>query len=294
MKCRYCRTNNASSKEHLVANRRLSQINSFKNPEEINDNVPKTFKKITCETCNNELGKYEDKSEFNLAHATIWKILAGNINNAFERYSQYTLNNSSIRTIAICEEQLFNTIQNSLILPNLTFTFSFDAQKSVFQNRFGEAVSKNIPKVFDINGNPLDDVTLYSKDSFPNNNDIGYFAKSNNYGEFDLSILTNFEKIIIVKENIQIFIDNIETRSDIDIIIYVTYNANNHRLILFYPLIGEIQNVKYNSIVEINFRDFLLILNSHIPEFAITELNEYFKKTSNIVNTIVDTDAKKE
>jgi hypothetical protein len=74
MKCRYCKVNNASSREHLIANRRITQINSYKTSKEINDNIPKIFKKITCEPCNNELGKYEDKGGHNLAHAKFGKF----------------------------------------------------------------------------------------------------------------------------------------------------------------------------------------------------------------------------
>jgi hypothetical protein len=274
MKCRYCKDKNPSSKEHLVANRRLIQINSFKQLEEINDNVPKTFKKITCESCNNELGKYEDKSAFNLAHATIWKILAGNINNAFERYPEYILKISSLKTININEEQLLNIIKENLILPELTFTFSFDAQKSIFQNRFGEAVKKIVSKVLDENGNPIEDAVFYSKDSFLNNNDSGYISKSNKNGEINIDILTRIEKIKIIKENIHI---NNEIK-EIEIIIYISFDANNHRLILIFPLIGEIKIGLKNKFIEIIFEDLLIILQKHLPEISITELKNYYHK----------------
>lgn len=272
MKCRYCKDKNASSKEHVVANRRLTQINSFKQLEEINDNIPKIFKKITCETCNNELGKYEDKSEFNLAHATIWKILAGNINNAFERYPEYILKITSLKTINIYEEQFLNSIKNNLIFPALTFSFSFDAQNSVFQNRFGEAVKKIVTKVLDENGNPIEDVTFYSKDSFLNNNDSGYISKSNENGEININILTRIEKIKIVKEYIYI---NNEIK-EIEIIIYISFDANNHRLILIFPLIGEIKIGLENKFIEIILEDFSTILQKHLPEISITELKNYY------------------
>jgi len=94
MKCRFCKNKKASSKEHLIANSRLKDISSIHSENRPNDNVRKKFKGITCEEFNNNLGKYEGKKWSGLAYATAWKILAGNINKAFDKHPAHQLKNT--------------------------------------------------------------------------------------------------------------------------------------------------------------------------------------------------------
>lgn len=282
MKCRFCNQKNASSKEHLVANRRLSQINSFKDSQEVDDRITKTFKKITCESCNNELGRYEDSSYYNLAQATIWKILAGNINNAFERYPGYVLNNSSLETVESYERLFFNFIKNNQICPDLAFTFNFDSQKSIFQNRFGEAVKKINVNILDENGSPIEDAIFYSKDKFPVGDDGAYIAKSNSDGFVDVNILARLEKIIVATETCTFknLITNETIEMDVDFIIYISFDLNEHRLIFILPLIGPVSTGWPDVSVEIKHVGFLVILQKHLKDIAVIELNKYFHKNN--------------
>ena len=126
-KCRYCQKNYARSKEHIIVNSRLDSLNKFKNLTQRNDNIRKTYKNITCTECNHILGEYESKNWICLANATIWKILAGNTNSAFEEDSEYILKHSDERCIKNFENVLLTVIKSTnLALQDNTFTFNID------------------------------------------------------------------------------------------------------------------------------------------------------------------------
>ena len=75
-------TNYATSKEHVVHNSRRKLLRS---KGATLGNEQAQFKGITCENCNEFLGRYEEKSVSSLALSTVWKVLAGNLNRAFGR-----------------------------------------------------------------------------------------------------------------------------------------------------------------------------------------------------------------
>ena len=114
-KCRMCKENLASSKEHLITNSRLNTIN--KNRKGTNDNNQKTFKNITCKDCNNLLGKYE-YSILLRSHITLWKILAGNINDTFNKdtNNKYKLENTLVKSLELYEKEILD-----IILQNIKF-----------------------------------------------------------------------------------------------------------------------------------------------------------------------------
>ena len=278
--CKYCKEKNASSKEHLIANSRLISINSFKERNETNDNIQKTYKKITCENCNNELGKYEEKEWYNLAYATIWKVLAGNINAAFKRQPDYLLKNTSISTIQFFEQQFLDIIKTEKIIPGNTFKFDFDPMNSALTNKFGLAVKSVVFKPVDENGKPIERVKIFSKDKGGGSNEGGYTVSTDETGKAELNILTRVELVRVVEEISTLTnLDTNEKRTfKTDFLIYVSFNSNSHRLIFILPLIHQINTSWSNARIQLKHRDFLKIIQENFTELKITGLNEYFKR----------------
>lgn len=277
--CRYCKEKNASSKEHLIANSRLASINSFKAKKETNDNIQKTYKKITCENCNNELGKYEEKKWSNLAYATIWKVLAGNINDAFKRQPDYLLKNTSKSTIKFFEQQFLDIIKKEKIIPGNTFKFDFDPMDSDLTKKFGLAVKPVVLKTVDENGKPIEGVKIFSKDKGGGSNEGGYIASTDGTGKAELNILTRVELIRVVEETSTLTnLDTNEKKSfKTDFLIYVSFNSNSHRLLFILPLINQINTNWSNARIQLLHRGFLKIIQENFTELKITCLNEYFK-----------------
>jgi hypothetical protein len=144
-KCIFCAEKNASSKEHLIANSRLRRIQSLKAEKQRNDNIRKKYKKITCEDCNRKLGQYEARQSVNLAYSTIWKILAGNINNAFTD-QDYILSNTQGDSIQSFEKQIREVIEGEYILPANTFAFDIEIPRD-FPINFGLATFNYMQKL---------------------------------------------------------------------------------------------------------------------------------------------------
>ena len=123
-KCRFCKKNNASSREHVLVNSRLKEINQFRSTNQKNDNRKKRFTQITCTECNNKLGQYEERNRSSLAYATVWKILAGNTNGVFKGAPEFLLKYSSNSCIETYENSLLNIIKSKKqVLPENTFGF---------------------------------------------------------------------------------------------------------------------------------------------------------------------------
>ena len=77
-------TGKASSKEHVINNSRRIFIQK-RGAELGNDKA--RFRGITCQKCNRFLGGIEENTWSGLAVATLWKVLAGNLNRVFDRAS---------------------------------------------------------------------------------------------------------------------------------------------------------------------------------------------------------------
>ena len=122
-KCRFCKKNNASSREHILARSRLHRINQFRPDNLKNDNYRKKFRGITCKKCNSELGRYEELQWSSLAYATIWKILVGNTNDVFRSIPVFLLKHTNNSCREAHENLILNVIKSKKILPENTFGF---------------------------------------------------------------------------------------------------------------------------------------------------------------------------
>jgi hypothetical protein len=286
MKCRKCKIEDASSKEHLIANSRLSQINSFKTINEKNDNIPKTYKKITCENCNNLMGRYEEKRWSNLAYATAWKILAGNYNSAFEQYPDFIIKNTPKEIIEKYESELLMLINGDGFLPENTFTFSFDPNLSDLKKKFGFASVQCIIKLLDQDGNIIHGASVYSKDNGGGEKEVGYQATTDKYGMAKIDVLTRVEIVRVITEDL--ILTNINSgekkNAIIDIVVYISFNSNSHRLVFIFPLLAKYQtNWEDGTKINVSHKGFLNILQNNFPEIAFTEIEEYYKTTPNNV-----------
>ena len=278
-KCRFCKVNNASSKEHLIADSRLRTINSFKSSTETNDNIQKTYKKITCEACNNKLGVYEEKYRHNLAYATIWKLLGGNINKSFDRQNEFYLNNSLYPAIELFEHLMLDVIRNNKILQQHTFKFDLDPENSEFTNKFGFAAKKVVIKPVDESGMPIEGVKVFVKDKGGGKDEKGYISSSNECGVAELNILTRIESIRIIKETIFVEASNNgwKLKVDFDMIIYLSFDSNSNRLLVILPLLHNLETQHGELIVElIDEAFFLKSFRRSFPELKVVSIEKYF------------------
>ena len=73
---------------------------------------------ITCENCNNTLGRFESQTIRGLAIATLWKVIAGNINCVFGDKSDWALlSNTKLETLTYYEALLKHALLNNKIFP---------------------------------------------------------------------------------------------------------------------------------------------------------------------------------
>lgn len=281
--CLYCNENKADSNEHLIVDRRIKRINSFKTDQEKNDNIQKDFKKITCEPCNNRLGEYEEKSTWNLAYATIWKIIAGNINKAFNRLPEYYFGITSDKTIKFYENLLLNVVKKELILPKNTFDFDFNPMNSSLSNKFGFATKKILINPVNEKGEPIEGAKIYTKDKSGSGTENGYIATSDKNGKAELKILTAIEKIRVVKETIKINnsndLNSKEKNIEFESIVYLSFNANGNRLICILPLLHSVSTDWGDIIIELFDENFFLkTINKAFPEMEIVTIRKFFKE----------------
>ena len=276
-KCRYCQKNYAKSKEHIIVNSRLDSINKFKNLTQRNDNIKKTYKNITCMECNHILGEYESKNWICLANATIWKILAGNTNNAFEGDSEYILQHSDERCIKNFENALLTVIKSkNLALRDNTFTFNIDHKTIDSENKPGKSIMKYNVKCADESGRPLKGVRIYM---FQNNANLGYEWLSNDNGEVPMTVLAGLEMVKIVSEKLTIQNQCTAEKiyKDLDIIIYVSLGPGNHRILVMLPL--KCPHMYYTGWPNTRLAMFLKkknlrIVQDHISDIRIIDLKQ--------------------
>ena len=274
-KCRYCQNRDASSREHIITNDRLRSINEFKYQAQRNDNAQKAYKNITCEECNNFLGKYESKWWSSLAYATIWKILAGNTNNAFEKGSEYVLKHSSEHCIKHFEDTLRTVTESeNRKLPENTFTFNIDPKTLDPENKSGKAVKKKVMKFIDKSGHPVKEVAVCIKPKGGDEEEGIYYSQSDESGKVTLNVLMRLEMVKIASEKLTI--QNINTKEeiyeDIDIIIYISIGPDNHRILVIFPLICEYNTNWPDTPVEISHRGFLKIIQDTVSDIKIVKL----------------------
>lgn len=266
--CRYCGLRPASSKEHLIANSRLTRIKSLKYPGQPNDNVRKTFKGITCEPCNKELGKYEEGRWSSLAYATVWKILAGNLNSSFSDPS-HKLSNSDVPYISSWEEILQLVVRDGhQVLPLLTFSFDFDPSSLKSDYSHTVAVQKIKISLKNEVGDPIQGGILYAKDKKGSSLNSAYVGISDAGGMAESTVLIALESVCVVAE--ELCIENTENGEKIfkliDFIIYISFDFNRHRLVLILPLIGDLQTPWPNCNLRASHKGFISILQKHIKE----------------------------
>lgn len=279
--CRYCKIKQArkgKNGEHIIVASRLREINSFKTECERNDNIQKGYK-ITCENCNNLLGEYERERWSNLTYATVWKILASNVNSVFRRHPDFIIENTPPEIIEKYEFEFLKLIKGDGFLPKNTFSFSFDPNKSELKKKFGIASQKIKLKSKDENGNSIQGATFYTKDKGGGEKEVGYQVSSDERGIAEIDVLTRIELVRVVKE--KLILTNSESdeiqKTTIDIIIYISFNSNSHRLVFILPLIGTYNTGWNNVTIKANHKGFLKIIQDNFPEIAFTEINEYFK-----------------
>ena len=274
-KCRYCQNCDAVSNEHIIVNSRLRSINAFKNSTQRNDNVQKAYKNITCNTCNHILGEYESKRWSSLAYATIWKILAGNVNNIFNEGSEYILKHSDEYCMKNFENQLLTIIKSkNLVLPEHTFTFSIDPKTLDFENKPGKACQKVVFNFVDESGLPIEGASAYVKPKGGSEKEKGYYSQSNKAGKAFLNILMRLEMIKIVSEKLTIRNDKTkeEIYKDVDVIIYISLNPNSHRSLVILPLICKYDTGWPNTPIKLSHKGFLRIVQKHISDIKIIKL----------------------
>ena len=230
-KCRYCQKNDAASKEHIIANRRLKEIQKPKPSEQKNDNIKKHYRGITCQRCNHILGQYEQESKDHLAISTVWKIMAGNSNGVFDQKLPYFLKNSTAGCIEKYERRVLDIINLKKVMPENTFGF-----------------------------------------------DIVYQGVSDSKGKVSINLFMKFELIRVVTESL--VVENCNTKEKIhktiDVIVYVSHDANAHRIGLVLPLICPLKTDWPNTKLKFSHRGFSKIIQDHFPERKITSLHEYY------------------
>ena len=279
-KCRYCQNCDASSREHIIVNSRLRSINEFKDTAQRNDNVRKTYKNITCEVCNHILGEYESKRWSFLAYSTIWKILAGNVNNAFEEGSEYVLKHSNKRCIKHFEDTLLTAVKSkNTVLPTNTFTFSVDLKTLDPENKSGKAIKNIIIKCVDESDQPIKGTAVYIKPKGGSDEERGYYSQSDEKGKASLSVLMRLEMVKIVCEKLVIQNDYTkeEIYKNIDIIIYVSLDLDNHRTIVILPLICKYTTRWPNTPINLSHKELLRIVQNHISDIRIVEIKPMWK-----------------
>jgi len=111
----------ASSKEHVINNSRRIFI---KNRGANLGNTKARFRGITCSNCNSYLGSIEEKTYSGLAIATLWKVLAGNINNAFERAPWAQIHYTDLITIKNTLDILRNALLEAKVFPENMFGYN--------------------------------------------------------------------------------------------------------------------------------------------------------------------------
>jgi hypothetical protein len=275
--CQWCLKKRANSKEHLIVSKRLKEVRSKKLISERNDNVTKTFKGITCKDCNKLLKDYEERDSATLSYVTVWKLLAGNMNNKFSGHQNFLLVNSSCETIKFFGDMLKSAIQNGNVFPNNTFRYSIDLNKWTAKNDTYSYVS-NDPLTITAGktGLPLEGARVYVSGN--NEDDIGVVKETGKDGRTELTLPMRVEKLYIIADEIRI--ENISTgetiNKTIDFVFYISHRAELDRIIFFIPLQGKMNTPWKYSVVSIHQKNVRDLININMPEYGICKIRPYF------------------
>lgn len=124
----------ASSKEHVIHNSRRKFLQD-KGADLGNEKA--RFKGITCANCNEYLGRKEGKYNSSLAIATLWKVIAGNINGLFEDNPWCLSANTNEDTLNQYQEILKKSFINDSVFPENML--GYDLTYSATTNSHGKA-----------------------------------------------------------------------------------------------------------------------------------------------------------
>ena len=106
----------AESKEHVKNNSRRQFL---RNKGADLGSEKARFRGITCKECNEFLGQLENKYWSFLAMATMWKIIAGNLNDVFDRAEWAKTKVTDRHTLEVCSDGLSDALKKSKVfLPN--------------------------------------------------------------------------------------------------------------------------------------------------------------------------------
>ena len=234
-------TRTASSKEHLLANKRLSLIKATNGKDEkVNDNIRKKYTHITCENCNNELGMYEAKSETNLAYATIWKLLALNYSGSSISTRDLQIKNAPLSVIESHLISLKKCIEANGIFQDQTFTFNYAIGAKV-DPKFNQGIFKGTLNVTDKKGNPIEGVIVYVKTNGFHEGNEGLIESSDESGLVPIKILKHADYLQVFSNSI-CFVDRpsgLILERTIDWIVYICLNATTQRHLIAFPLLDE-------------------------------------------------------
>ena len=280
--CRYCRLNSSSSREHVIANSRLRDLRNFQT--NIGENLQKQFKGITCESCNNKLGnQYESLSPINQAYATIWKILAGNVNNVFSKAPDFQISKTPRDELHFFEDRFLEVLRENKILLENTFHFDWDAERD-FIDHYGVATKKVLHKATDYLGNPLGAVKVSFKDRAGSHKEKAYTIETGPDGAGQMEMGMHVELARVVTEDLRIknLENNVTHTIPADIIIYISQAINAHRIavIIILPCI-TISEWPFSKF-DFYHSDFLSILKIHFPEFKFKALNPFFETPTQV------------
>ena len=107
--------------------------------------------------------------------------------------------------------------------------------------------------------------------------DIVYQGVTDSKGKASINLFRKFELIRVVTESL--VVKNCNTKEKIhktiDVIVYVSHDANAHRIGLVLPLICPLTDWP-NTKLKFSHRGFSKIIQDHFPERKITSLREYY------------------
>ncbi|MCP5142442.1 MAG: hypothetical protein H6980_08845 [Gammaproteobacteria bacterium] len=116
-------TTAASSKEHVINNSRRKLIQKLGADL---GNEKARYKGITCNNCNRELGKHEARTWSELAIATMWKVVAGNINQVFINIPWARTTVTDIDTLTHYSDILRDALINEKVFPENMLTYDLE------------------------------------------------------------------------------------------------------------------------------------------------------------------------
>lgn len=268
-------TEKASSKEHLISAKRLNAIKKTnKDSADTNDNIQKTYKHITCEECNNELGIYESASNINLGYATVWKLLAIN-------YSEQNIKNYDLKLKYSTQDAIFELmttlrecIGNEGVFESHTFVFDFYIGAAI-EPKYNQGIHRNSIKIADEDGNPIEGACVYIKTNGFHSGDKGLLTTSNPLGHAEIRMLKNADYLNIFSTPFCVTDHRLGFISEtfIEWIIYVILNIDGERILIAMPLLEK--NLKQYLFEEIYINTLHEIITNNFQELEIKNLKSF-------------------